>query len=127
LGGERHSSKCVGKGRRKGAKGQQGRYHATNKIEGLILRFVGLGYLLFCIRQGGHYPRTGAQINNDKSHNTGFPFEVFLAVIYLEIPCAMCMVYFFLRCIVLLNNSFVHFFNKFALFGINCQCWVKEN
>jgi hypothetical protein len=55
LGGERHSSKFGGQGPRIGAKGQQGRYHPTSKIEGLILRFVGLDYLLFLYSSSGPF------------------------------------------------------------------------
>jgi hypothetical protein len=57
LGGEGHLSKCVGKDSRKGAKEKQGKYQPTNKIEGPILRFVGIDYLLICIPQVDHYPR----------------------------------------------------------------------
>jgi hypothetical protein len=44
---------CVGVGSRKGCKGETRDIHPTSKIEGLILRFVGLGYLLICISSEG--------------------------------------------------------------------------
>jgi hypothetical protein len=40
----------------------------------------------------GHFPRKEAQVNNNKSHRTSFPFGFFSGVIYPKISCAMCMV-----------------------------------
>jgi hypothetical protein len=60
----------------------------------------------FVFLRWDHYPRKGAQINNNKSHRIGFPFGVFPGVIYLEISCAMCVVsFYFLPMYVSLNKT----------------------
>jgi hypothetical protein len=62
LGGEGLSSKCVGVGSEERRKGEA-REIATNKIEGMILRYDRIGYFLHCIiPQVDHYPRMGAHI-----------------------------------------------------------------